>query len=362
MKNISTYLHELLVYYDCVIVPDFGAFITNTSCSRYDFENGYFIPPEKQISFNKSLKINDGLLANYIATQEKISYQNSINFIKNEVSELISILNNNKRIYFKNIGSIYLDKTGLWIFTAEKSNIVFPQTYGLPTIIVNPTNTKFKDALKELTTVNDSKISLFKAAVLIPAIIALSLLPGKITKQSDILKGLMYETGMQTSYIIKPQLNNTDELSDIIDNLTQRKHALNIKNNTYVKQKELSDDKPTEETNNIETSEVLAEIIHEEKTIEEQISVNEKISKAEINIIEQADNRFHFISGSFIEMWRAEKYMKEIAEKGFKPVLIESGGRLRISISAFKDQATANVELQKFKQKYPDIAVWILKH
>ena len=74
-KDISHLLHSN----DCVILPDFGAFILKSK-SAY-VENNEFFPPSKYVSFNSMLKDNDGLLAKFISEKKKISYKKSLKLI-----------------------------------------------------------------------------------------------------------------------------------------------------------------------------------------------------------------------------------------------------------------------------------------
>ena len=73
MMTIANYLKDLLYRYDCVIVPNFGGFVTNRISARIDADSNTFYPPTKEVGFNSHLTHNDGLLANYIASSENIS-------------------------------------------------------------------------------------------------------------------------------------------------------------------------------------------------------------------------------------------------------------------------------------------------
>jgi hypothetical protein len=68
-----------------VIIPQFGGFVTNERSAVIDKERERIHPPYKQITFNNHLKNNDGLLANYISSVDKISYDCALNYIKFEV-------------------------------------------------------------------------------------------------------------------------------------------------------------------------------------------------------------------------------------------------------------------------------------
>ena len=73
--QFDTYISDLLYRYECVIIPDFGAFLTNSVSAQIHESTHTFYPPKKVISFNEQLKNNDGLLANYIASIEKIPFE-----------------------------------------------------------------------------------------------------------------------------------------------------------------------------------------------------------------------------------------------------------------------------------------------
>ena len=83
--NLANYISDLLYRYECVIVPKFGGFITNNKSARIDASNNTLHPPYKQITFNSHLTNNDGLLANYIASVDNISYECALNYIQFEI-------------------------------------------------------------------------------------------------------------------------------------------------------------------------------------------------------------------------------------------------------------------------------------
>ena len=87
MMAIANYLKDLLYRYDCVIVPNFGGFITNTTSAHIHRSSHTFYPPSKQVGFNVNLSHNDGLLANYIAKLENISFDQANTQISETVAQ-----------------------------------------------------------------------------------------------------------------------------------------------------------------------------------------------------------------------------------------------------------------------------------
>jgi hypothetical protein len=77
MGTITSYITDLVHLHDCVIVPGLGAFVGNYKPSEINQEKGLFFPPKKEIGFNRSLQHNDGLLYDYIARCEGLSFNDA---------------------------------------------------------------------------------------------------------------------------------------------------------------------------------------------------------------------------------------------------------------------------------------------
>ena len=101
---IEKHISALLYRYQCVTIPNFGAFITETVSARYNETTNTFVPPKKTILFNSLLQQNDGLLANHIALEENISFKEALTLIQEQCILWKDALNINKIVYLKNIG------------------------------------------------------------------------------------------------------------------------------------------------------------------------------------------------------------------------------------------------------------------
>ncbi len=130
---LANYISELLYRYECVIVPDFGGFIVNNKSATIDSLNNILSPPFKQITYNGHLKNNDGLLANYIASVDNISYECALNYIRFEIEEWQQKLKNTD-IYLEGVGSFSLVEDKLH-FEPQKSINYLTSSYGLSTVV-----------------------------------------------------------------------------------------------------------------------------------------------------------------------------------------------------------------------------------
>lgn len=131
---IEKYISALLYRYQCVIVPGFGAFLTEVQSASFNQASQTFFPPKKSISFNAQLLHNDGLLANHIALEEGISYAKSVIVISQCVSEWKRQLAHDQTVYIKPIGSLQLNATAQLIFEPQLSTNYLTSSFGLSTV------------------------------------------------------------------------------------------------------------------------------------------------------------------------------------------------------------------------------------
>ena len=95
-----------------------------------------FFLRNKELSFNKNLVKNDGLLINAISSNENISYEGAEQKITNWVRRTNKKLEKQRYIEIKNIGSISLENEK-YIFNPSQNSIFLKSSYGLNSIDSN---------------------------------------------------------------------------------------------------------------------------------------------------------------------------------------------------------------------------------
>jgi nucleoid DNA-binding protein len=148
-KTISYYIFSLLKHNDCVIVTGFGGFILNEKSAFYNELTKTAHPPSKVISFNQRLTQNDGLLANYIAKCENISYNEACVEILKYSRKLKLELSRNKSISLPNIGDFYFSEFEKIEFKANNEFNFNKDSFGLRTFQINKINRKSNKKLKK---------------------------------------------------------------------------------------------------------------------------------------------------------------------------------------------------------------------
>lgn len=114
--QLETYLSDLLYRYECVTIPEFGAFLTQRTSATIDDATNSFFPPKKTVLFNEQIQKNDGLLARYIADVEKIPFEVANEKISKRVQSIKSYLTQGESVTFKNIGTITFNSEGNMLF------------------------------------------------------------------------------------------------------------------------------------------------------------------------------------------------------------------------------------------------------
>ncbi|MBO0929674.1 HU domain-containing protein [Fibrella aquatilis] len=113
MQPIGDYLKKLLYQYDCLVVPGLGAFLTHAVSASYNERDGLFLPPRRRLAFNEAMRLDDGILTNYIMFHEQCHREAALAHIDAFVQEIKQAA--------QQMGSFSLDGIGLFSLNAENS-------------------------------------------------------------------------------------------------------------------------------------------------------------------------------------------------------------------------------------------------
>ena len=128
--KFDKHIRDLLYRYDCIILPNLGAFVTRNVSSNIDETNSLITPPQKIISFNSSINENDGLLANHISVVENISHKQAAKKVEKKILSYKKILNNKKFLKIKDVGELSLND-GKYLFSPSNKINFLSSSFGL---------------------------------------------------------------------------------------------------------------------------------------------------------------------------------------------------------------------------------------
>ncbi|MBS1647387.1 MAG: SPOR domain-containing protein [Bacteroidetes bacterium] len=134
MKNIESYISELLFEHDCVLIPAFGGFIARNASAHFTKTGNTLVPPSKSIVFNKNLTNNDGLLAGYVMEKEGLPYPQAVALIEQFVQHCTQHIEKYKRYEFSELGILYKSAENTLLFEqyTHQNHHIF--SFGLPVV------------------------------------------------------------------------------------------------------------------------------------------------------------------------------------------------------------------------------------
>jgi hypothetical protein len=296
---LANYINDLLYRYDCVIVPNFGGFITNRKGATLNESNHTFYPPSKQITFNSHLKGSDGLLANYIASSENISFEKASDAIRLSVIEWQNQLET-KPLEIGTIGVLTLNENHQILFEPNHKVNYLSESFGLSNV--------------------DASL---------------------ITRKETIVKPLVPITEKETKKGI-PTFIKYAATAAILLTL-----SLAI-NNAY-------------QNNKQQTLLANQEKALEKKIQAATFVISNPLPTIELNVNKKVAKPFHVVAGAFQFKENAEKKVKQLKKLGYEASIlgINKWGLTEVTFASYSDRNDAINNLYRI-QKTVSKDAWLL--
>ena len=144
--QLDVHIADLLYRYQCVVVPGFGAFLSQIKSASLQRDSNTFYPPFKELSFNARLDSNDGLLVSHIAQAEGDSFESTLDRVTSESRRWKEILNSGRPLELSGLGVFRLNSEKKMVFEPDKRTNYLMSSYGLSPVIGNPV---VREVLKE---------------------------------------------------------------------------------------------------------------------------------------------------------------------------------------------------------------------
>jgi hypothetical protein len=144
--DLAYSISQLLYRYDCVIIPGFGGFVTQFKSAAIDRQAHSIYPPSKEVSFNSMLVKNDGVLVNFVAEDQDLSYNSAQNLIDIQVEDWKKQLRF-QDLYLAKIGRFHLGLEQQILFEPENSTNFLTDSFGLSAVIAKEIEAQVKKPL-----------------------------------------------------------------------------------------------------------------------------------------------------------------------------------------------------------------------
>jgi len=333
MNNTAKYISELLYRYECVILPGFGAFLTRRESASIQETTNSFYPPKKSISFNRQLQNNDGLLANYIAATEDISYTDAVAKLQRYALSLRDKMASGKRVELEGIGAFFTSVENTIQFEPTQDVNYLTEAFGMQSF-VSPNIEREIPIQREV----------YKEEVeAIEETTPIAFTPEKRQERPYLQYAAVAAIviGLGGFFGLKQISNNT----------------ISHNNQEWVKANQEIENTIQEAT--FEISNPLPAI---SLTIAKEDKSTEENSTTDISTTEDVTTeKFHIVAGAFRIASNADKKVQKLKEQGFDARLIgvNKYGLHQVIYASYSDRLNALKALRKIKNEQSPKA-WLL--
>ena len=374
MKNLARHIDLLLRTNDCVILPGFGGFIAHTVPAYYASEEHLYYPPTRNISFNASITMNDGLLAQSYMKSYQVDYARATYMIDVAIEELRDMLDEVGSVTLPRIGLIKQDIYQTIQFIPETAGISSPKHFGLSSFFMQELGQL--QAMSAKTEQSQSVITqtektfalhiskhmlrqVMSTAAVLLLLLMVSLPIGEKTATDiaslQLIKTINSEVVLETSVAI------TQEMTE----------AVGITPNTTIIDSTSTIETPT--TTGLAAIEIESSFNYETAVAEAIATESEATEAANVTVAPEAEQHaaptpqnvstrsYHIIVASLPNHRGADEIVNKYTAQGYTNVsLVERDGRIRISLTQFNNKDEANSYLSALRTNEAFANAWLL--
>jgi cell division septation protein DedD len=134
----KTYISDLLVRHDCVIIPGLGGFVGSYYPASIDPRHHTFHPPYKKILFNIRLRHNDGLLADHVARTAGLPFSEANEQVKLFAETCLQALKDHRPVRIRGVGHLSMGPEDTIHFEQDMRMNLLADSFGLHPFIALP--------------------------------------------------------------------------------------------------------------------------------------------------------------------------------------------------------------------------------
>jgi len=365
MIELSRHIEILLLKNECVIVPDFGGFMTHLVSASYSEKEQLFIPPMRTLGFNPQLRMNDSVLVQSYVEAYDISYPEALRQIEEEVAEIKEVLNQEGSYTMNDLGVLTVNQEGNIEFAPCLAGILSPELYGLSDFHFKPL--KADNVLNEETEVAETVSIQVNEEV--AAKVEEKVGEEEKTAPPTLLDFTDEEEESNTISIKKSWIRNTVAVAAAI--------VVFFLLSTPVVNSELGTSTMTHLQNNIlyklipqDTNFMKAEPIETnfnqkaaDKRVAQKTEVKEKVKEEKkADSIAMAKPTYMIIVASQVKKSNAEIYVEQLHKKGYPQAEIYIHNNvIRVACGEFNTEAEAYNTLNKMNNSEEFADAWVFK-
>lgn len=132
MNHLAKHIEKLVWQHECVIVPQFGGFVTQVQSASITEAEGLFVPPTRTVGFNDKLLGNDGILVRSYMKMYGLAETEAKRLLQTDILEMREQLLHHGFYDLGHLGILKQNEDGEILFTPN-SGWTVPEYFGLET-------------------------------------------------------------------------------------------------------------------------------------------------------------------------------------------------------------------------------------
>jgi len=356
--DIGKYIHELLLENEMVIIPGFGAFVSEYKPAEINEETNEIKPPSKEILFNRQIRNNDGLLVGSVAQGEAVSHFDALKLIEKERENIIYQLDKGEKVTLAETGELFVDDKNEIGFTPFEDENLLLDSFGLEAVELEEVADENTGAVIAEEAIQPEKVEVKKEDA---AVVSEKETPEEIDEPKEKTVEPEPQTvdtkdeekkkkrgGLWFLLILAPllfvgyflyQRNNESKQPEIVK----------ATNPEIVAKK-----KPVIAPDTVAVDSVSAVA---KDTLQTEIKKEQVVKTATHN-----SPKYILVGGSFKAEENANNYLIELKEKGFEPFALGKRGNFYIiGIGKYNTEKEALEAKRKFMDDNPKSGLWVMK-
>lgn len=304
-------LYALLKEKQYVVIPHFGALRTTSQEASITPEEQMIQPPQPLVVFDEAATNNDGLLANRLSIQHRMSFGKALTQVNETVKEWKKQLGEGHPVQLQGIGTFYPGSDGSIQLASNPDLALDPHTYGLDALQLTPVKRtpyrKRKAPARARKPVRQAR----KSTKPSPALLA---------PLSILITFVLLSLGLNV-----PLYQSTD--------------------------------------NNFQASfsGIVSASSKEQPVTAYNTHSSERSGTAEVESSSD-ETSYHVIAGSFRYQHNAHDRVKALTQLGYQPDILETGkGLYRVRVQQYQDSTKAAAQVRSFQDSDNQPRAWLLK-
>lgn len=367
--ELEQVIQLLLSQFDFVSLPGLGSFVKRRNPAKVSNDRSTIEPPSEYYIFDASRTFDDEAITNYLCSTLGIDHKEAELRVKQFVERVNKALNSSKHFEFPGVGTLLKDDNSNITLEFDAGNAA-AESYGLSAIealpkqkadskLTNPKENKNAaiaetQASSPLPTEQTTKIPTPKpadtkktrvrlwipitACVVVAAVVVCWFTPALHFWEQSQATVVPSTTDSSSSMASGGNLPLASAIPDSI--------AGEADSQTFDSIPASSQPKATDEYG-------------AEKILEQTTSKKVALSYTEPPMVETG-KFFYIVAGSFTSEANAQKFLNELAEKGYKPTLIPRNKLYSVSLYTFSNRDRALRELERLKSEQTFEKLWLL--